>query len=770
MALNITFDGFCSLNDSTMSNVNVQYQAYFYKVNAGSSTSTWNNVRTVEASGYWNINIGDGDWLTQDGNAASGDKVIIVFWKGADRMGTDCPVLEEWGAFEITLDGSSTYTNPTQVKENILPTLDWSFPVATGTVGTSYTTTNDSDDLHTWDWSGTTMGHYYIWNSEPIYFVNYVRFTSYDWDDGFQDNNLPLASTESHTWTVADDYTIEIVIEDHCGGTVTGTHNVRMLYPPPVPNINCIQDVANHVETPDTVVTFEYDGSNPYVRIYSIDWTIQDDTNTTTSGIVSDIIHHTEGTGTSWYGHTATPEAFTDPGTHNVAIVVYWNDGFDNQTTNYNENFIQDYFTGPTVDFDQIPDPVAVTSGVIFNNLTTVSGRVGTGFTPVDGAEYYWTWNDEGNIHTASDVDHDYIYSNTPVSDDVTIELCANWNDGWADQETCELKNLAIETTVAVVSKDCYYEITVFGTSDDGTTSGYGWDIYRSTTSGVGGPWQLLWGSPTGMDQKEKTVCFTETNFFKVEGFVYGTGATTSDYEIVSIDTPCPSGTVVSDCTLILWNGTGALDSGGDWTHTSHGTEAAYADAGNGTNGLDATGFTNNKNIHFQDALENNVDEYDLLSMNINLKAWDNEVLLTFEDGNSVPLSDYFNKTQFNAWQHVLIPLEAFGLTAPIDLKRLTYTSLGDNGFYLDDIEFVVGAAFRSVVDIGTPDIAVELGEIPATKSVDIDATPRTQAQPQVTAVDGPETRAGLVNEPSMKAGGVDNVPKMKAFPEPQNL
>jgi hypothetical protein len=222
-----------------------------------------------------------------------------------------------------------------------------------------------------------------------------------------------------------------------------------------------------------------------------------------------------------------------------VAAVVYWNDGFNNHIINYNDDFIQDIFTGPTVDFDQVPNPVAVTSAVIFNNLTTVSGRVGTGFTPVDGAEYYWTWNDEGNIHTADNVDHDYVYGNTPVSDNVTVELCANWNNGWTDQETCEPKNLAIETTVIAAPEDCYYELTLFGTSDDGTTSGYSWEISRSTSSGIGGPWELLWGSPTGMDQKEKTVFFTEANYFKIEGFVYGTGATTSDDEYLYVEEVC---------------------------------------------------------------------------------------------------------------------------------------------------------------------------------------------------------------------------------------
>jgi len=730
MALNVTFDGFCSLDDGTMSNLNVKYQAYFNKVNGGSSPSQWNTVRTVEASGYWNVNLGDGDWLTQSGQQAPGDIVIIVFWKGGDRMGTDCSLLEEWGAFEIVLDGSETYTNPTQVKKNILPNLIWSFPT-NGAAGTTYWSSNNSNDIHTWDWSGTTMAHWHTKYSEPIYFVNYVRLTHYDWDDTTFDNNLPGAAVGSHSWSAAGDYTVQIVIEDHCGGTVTGTENIRIKYPPPSPGIDCNEDNGvNHVVIPDTVVTFDYDGSNPYNRITSIDWTIVDDTNTFSAGhAVLDIIPHTNGEGTSWYGHTASPGAFTDPGTHNVSIVVNWNDGFDDQVINYDEDFIQDYFSGPTPDFDQVPDPVAVTSGVLFNNLTSNYSRVGTAGA---GEEYDWEWDDEGNLDNVNDVARSYVYSNIPGSDQVTVELCAHWNDGWSDHIACELKSLAIETTVVVVQNDCYYELTLFGTSLDGSVTGYHWEIERSTTSGIAGPYELIWESPTGIDQKEKTIAFTEENYFKVTGFVHGNGDT-EDFETIYVDTVCPG----EECTLIVWNGTGILDSGGDWNHTGHGFEAEYAKY-EGTNGLDATGFTSNKNINFQNALDVNVDEYDLLSMYINLKEWPTaaNATLNFEDGNSVLLSTYLESLNLNTWQRVLIPIEDFGLTAPIDLKRLTITSSASIGFYLDNVEFVIGATIRvGVIDVGKP-----------------------------------EMEADLTNRPSMKAGAVDFRPSMSAFPPPGNL
>jgi hypothetical protein len=187
---------------------------------------------------------------------------------------------------------------------------------------------------------------------------------------------------------------------------------------------------------------------------------------------------------------------------------------------------------------------------------------------------------------------------------------------------------------------------------------------------------------------------------------------------------------------LVIWNGTGEHDSGGDWDHTGHGTEEAYAKY-EGTNGLDATGFTNNKKIYFQNTLEVNVDEYDLLSMYINLKEWPSgaNATLIFEDGHSVLLSNYLETLNLNTWQRVLIPLEDFGLIAPINLKKLTITSSASIGFYLDNVEFVVGTTLRTVIDVGRPDMD-----------------------------------ADLINKPSMKATRTDYRPQMSAYPPPLNL
>jgi hypothetical protein len=180
------------------------------------------------------------------------------------------------------------------------------------------------------------------------------------------------------------------------------------------------------------------------------------------------------------------------------------------------------------------------------------------------------------------------------------------------------------------------------------------------------------------------------------------------------------------ECALVIWNGTGTLDFGGDWVHGAWGSEEDYAMHA-GTNGLDATGFTSGKQITFLHPVGVNVDEYDLLSMWINLKEWEEgtNITLYFDQGNSIVLNNYLESYNLDEWQRILIPLEDFGLTAPIELKKLTYRSYGDMGFYLDDVEFVIGATTYRVIPIERPDMdALDTGR-PRMAAEEVDLVPK---------------------------------------------
>jgi hypothetical protein len=735
MAVNVTITGNIFDNNSLLfSGSEVRYQPYFYNAAPGGSASKWGVTRT-SIFGQYNFNLADTDLLGTDGEIANGDIVVVVFWipnSVTDRL-SSCSLIEQWGAFRIVLGAgpgmvsSATYVNNVQIKDNYFPNLIWTLPTD-GLVGTPILADNSSNDTHQWNFGSVVM-----WQRDDYYSnlftMNRVVYTSYDWDDGNQDNNLSGVADRSHTWSAAGDYTVQIVIEDECGGTVTGTKNIRIKYPPPVPNLLCHQaDINNNILIPDTVVTFEYSGSNPNNRITSIDWVIADATSTSTNGLaVEAVVPHTGGLGTDWYNHPASPGAFTDPGVHNVAIVVHWHDGFDAQTTSYNEDFAQLKFSGPSVNFDQGPDRALVTSGVVFTNTSSGTNRVGTGFGPPNGVQYDWRWDDDGNVTQINNVSYSYQLTQTSTSDNCTVQLCAHWQDGWDEQITCIDKDVIFAVSIVLEKNDCYYDLTVYGTSDDGSVSGYHWDISRSTVSGAAGPpWEMIWQSPVATNQKYKTICFTEINFFKIEAFVHGNSTTASAQIEFFSNEVC-----AEECAMFLWNGTGYEDAGGDWDHSGHGIEKMYAKY-EGTNGLDATGFTQNKNIKFISSAVVNVDQFDILSMFINLKQWqvNKDVQVFFDVGNKVNLSAYLDTTKLNEWQRVLIPFVDLGLVKPIDLNRLTLDSGGNIGFYLDNVMVTVGAVTTKVVAIEKPRMSAEAQDTPITRAQNVNYRPGMSAFP----------------------------------------
>lgn len=552
MALNVVFDGLVFDGNGSVCDGTVSYQAYFYQVNSGSSSSTWNNVRTVESglsAGYFNCNLGDADFLSQTGVVSSGDVVIIVFWDptSADRLDA-CSSLNEWSVFRIVLDGSSTYTNDTQVRSNTCPNLNWSL-AATGLVDANVTATNTSTDTHQWDFNGNTMYQRDSWYT-TLMTINNVDNTDFDWGDSSQDTDLVGASNGTHSWSSSGDYTVEIVIEDDCGCTVTGTDTIRIYNNPPVPDITMTPTSPD----PNEVVTFQYTGTDVDNTITNIAWTIEDNGTYGNTDTISgtnardDVITHASGIGTDWYGQSGNVGAFTNPGDHQVSVVITWWDGFSNQTINYDETYNQAKFSGPAVNFTQDPTEAIVGTSVEFTNISSDTSRVGLGLP--NHIEYNWQWTDGTTIENETDQPFSYKLTKTPVTTTCNVELCAQWSDGWDTQETCIDKDVPFDTNVTVSAIDCYYGLNITGTSDDGSVTGYGWTVYSG--SSALGPWGEEWNSPVDMGQQEKYIAFTVEGWYRVVGTVYGTGSPTTGYEILEIDEVCATVSGTEECDIVI--------------------------------------------------------------------------------------------------------------------------------------------------------------------------------------------------------------------------
>lgn len=568
------------------------------------------------------------------------------------------------------------YTGTNQ--DNTIVSITWSISDS-GTYGntnTSYLTSNVSDVVSHIEGLGTS------WDDHPATpgaFTNpgsHLVTVTIVWNDGFQDQTVVYS--ESFTQLRFDN--------------------------PPAPNIICNEAINNHIVTPSTVLSFNYYGTDPEDRITTIDWVIYDlgiygNTDSVITNVLkTDTVLHSNGEGASWCGNETTVGAFTNPGNHSVSIVVTWNDGWDNNTINYSEVFIQDKFTGPSINFVQSPVNAITNQTVTFENTSTSIERVGLGLPSCE--HFTWTWSDDDVLDFVYDVAMDYNLSKYPSSTKCYVELSAWWSDGWETNRASITKDVVFGTIVTVTPEDCYYVINVVGTSTDGTATGYGWTVSSGTSSS--GVFSEVWSSPISEDQQNKTICFSATGWYNIEGTVYGTGAATSDYETLYINETCPD----SGSTYVLWNGTGELDTGGDWTRDGFGYEDVVAKY-HGTYGLLVAGATKKDSIllYRKAYTEVDISNYDFLSFWINIREWasvhDIKIRLystLATKSNYVDLSTYINFENLQTWQRIMIPLSRFSITRsmeqvgwPTYVNELEFVLTDGISFWVDNISLVMG-------------------------------------------------------------------------------
>jgi len=696
MSLNVTINGYLYNSDGSINTGDGYYQFLFYRNGTASSPDKWNSVRQVEpGTGYFNANLGDSDFLTPTGTALANSKIVLVFWRGAADRNAACSQLVEWGATEITYDGSSSvYSLDVQVRPNILPNLVWSLPV-NGFLGTVYTASNSSYDVHNWVFGQVTMYHWLSRYGYLIQSVNSITTTEVDWGDDTIDTYSGVYSP-NHSWTSTGVYDVVLSVYDECGGVVSGTKQITINNKAPTVDITCIEAVGTEIVVPNTVVTFKYSGNDPDDSITKIEWVIEDATNTTyTSTDKNEIVYHTAGTGTFWCYKDAEPGAFTLPGDHTVYVRVHWFDGFNSNIIEYSETFKQKLFSGPNLDFIQDPSQAIINSPITFTNNSTNVDMVGKA--PPDCVKYNWYYNDNGVETSLLDVPYGEVFSYTPTTVSGVVTLEAYWSDGYSQHIAKISKDVTFATTVLVTPEQCYYSLYIEGTSTGGTADAYSWEIYKdeSAASDGSGPWELVWYSPVNIEQQYKKICFTALSYYKIVGYVHGSGNPTSDYDIVNIDIVCKESP--QEDVTIIWNGTGEDDVGGDWDHSGFGIESPAAKY-SGTNGLEVIGFNSDKEIVFSRSQSVDTTAYDLLVGMINILSDDDEedvkLLVKFNNGKEVNLLRFIgthdNDYSHREWVKFYVPLTEFNLTDK-HLNKLTFYTNRRIDFYLDDLEFAVG-------------------------------------------------------------------------------
>jgi hypothetical protein len=149
--------------------------------------------------------------------------------------------------------------------------------------------------------------------------------------------------------------------------------------------------------------------------------------------------------------------------------------------------------------------------------------------------------------------------------------------------------------------------------------------------------------------------------------------------------------------TVIVWNGTGAADTGGDWTREGEGTESAAADRGAGTNGLDTGGMSKNDEVAF--AFGSNQDvasTYDVFRFWMKPVAYPSGSKPTLQwrntagdnKGVQITLTNYVTNMDLGVWQQVEIPMSDFNLGSDlVDRIVLRFEKKDGQRFHFDDVD-----------------------------------------------------------------------------------
>jgi hypothetical protein len=155
---------------------------------------------------------------------------------------------------------------------------------------------------------------------------------------------------------------------------------------------------------------------------------------------------------------------------------------------------------------------------------------------------------------------------------------------------------------------------------------------------------------------------------------------------------------------VVMWNGTGAGDTGGDWTASTVGTSTGIETTEpkkNGTNGWDTTVTTQNDMTVLDNGSMTDIDgTYDTLDFWLQVKAYPAGSKLRFrwvdsandQVGNQVLISDYVDNMDVDEWKLVSIPIEDFGLTGNVQKLQLRYRQAGGQRFWYDDFGLVASA------------------------------------------------------------------------------
>ena len=164
----------------------------------------------------------------------------------------------------------------------------------------------------------------------------------------------------------------------------------------------------------------------------------------------------------------------------------------------------------------------------------------------------------------------------------------------------------------------------------------------------------------------------------------------------------------------VLWNGTGAGDTGGDWTPSGEGSETAGS-MHSGTNGWDSgVAAKDGSTIFDNGSMIDVAGTHQTLEFWLNTQAFPVGSFLSLQwlndlggsVGARLDVNDYVTNFDAGVWQKVSIPITDFGLTGNVQKFAVIYRKTAGQHFHLDDIELLQssGGGGPFVFEVAAPD------------------------------------------------------------------
>ena len=202
-----------------------------------SPQNKWSGAKPSQLNEY-TINVGDGDWLTNDGSIAENEVVLLKFVSASGIA-----------VISHTITNADISTRLVVQDVQLLPiqapTCGLNLAI-TGTVNTTVTATNTSSDQYQWEYMGKTHHQRYNWYGTVVFPEIGIASIEYDFGDGYSASN-------TYVWDTIGTYTVSSKTTNKNGQTRICTKQIKIGYNSPT---GCVQfDKSTYILNDTVIVT-----------------------------------------------------------------------------------------------------------------------------------------------------------------------------------------------------------------------------------------------------------------------------------------------------------------------------------------------------------------------------------------------------------------------------------------------------------------------------------------------------------------------------------